>query len=126
MSKKKLKYNDVTVRVGLDENQLPEKIQWSATDANKESEAKATFISFWDGKLQQTLSLQLWVKDFTVDEMKQFVHQSIVLLTDTLEKATGKDNLIRDMRDFTDYFAEKSGIRPPSGDFKMDQEKKSD
>jgi len=124
MSNKKLKYNDVLVRVGLDENQLPETIQWSATDANKESNAKATFISFWDDDLQQTLSLQLWVKDFNVDEMKQFVHQSIVLLTDTLEKASGKDNLIRDMRDFTDYFAEKSGIRPPSGDFKMEGENK--
>ena len=124
MSNKKLKYNDVLVRVGLDENQLPETIQWSATDANKESNAKATFISFWDDDLQQTLSLQLWVKDFNVDEMKQFVHQSIVLLTDTLEKASGKDNLIREMRDFTDYFAEKSGIRPPSGDFKMEGENK--
>ena len=123
MSDKKLKYNDVLVRVGLDENQLPETINWSATDANKESDAKATFISFWDEKLQQTLSLQLWVKDFSVEEMKQFVHQSIVLLTDTMEKATGKDKLIDDMRDFTDYFAEKSGIRPPSGDFKLDPEK---
>ena len=124
MSDKKLKYNDVLVRVGLDENQLPETIQWSATDANKESNAKATFISFWDDDLKQTLSLQLWVKDFSVDEMKQFVHQSVVLLTDTLEKASGKDSLIQDMRDFTDYFAEKSGLRPPSGDFKMEGEKK--
>ena len=123
MSDKKIKYNEVVVRVGLDENQLPEKIQWSATDAEKESDAKATFITFWDDELKQTLSLQLWVKDFTVDDMKKFVHQSIVLLTDTLEKATGKDTLIRDMRDFTDYFAEKSGLKPPSGDFKMDQEK---
>ena len=122
MAKEKLKYNDVMVRVGLDENQLPEKIRWSATDANKESDAKATFISFWDDSLQQTLSLQLWVKDFTVDEMKKFVHQSVVLLTDTLEKATGKDSLITDMRDFTDYFAEKSGIRPESGEFKMKKE----
>jgi gliding motility-associated protein GldC len=124
MSDKKLKYNDVTVRVGLDKNNLPEQIKWSATDANKNSEAKATFISFWDGDLEQTLSMQLWVKDFSVDEMKRFIHQSVVLLTDTLEKATGKDALIQDMRDFTDYFAEKSGIRPPSGDFKLEEEKK--
>ncbi len=123
MTDKKRKYNEIIVRVGLDENHLPEKILWNATDAEKESEAKATFITFWDDKLKQTLSLQLWVKDFSTDDMKSFVHQSIVLLTDTLEKATGKDNLIRDMRDFTDYFAEKSGLRPPSGDFKVDTEK---
>lgn len=119
-----LKYNEVKVLVGLDENQLPEKIRWQATDAEKESEAKATFISFWDDKTEQTLSLQLWVKDLTVDDMKKFVHQSIVLLTDTLEKATGTDELITHMRDFTDYFAEKSGIRPPSGEFDLKKDKK--
>jgi len=119
MNKKKLKYNEVIVKVGLDENQLPEKIKWSATEAEKESDAKATFISFWDDKTQQTLSLQLWVKDFTTDEMKKFIHQSIVLLTDTFEKSSGKNKLISDMRDFTDYFAEKSGISPPSGEFDL-------
>ena len=122
--KKKLRYNEITVKVGLDENQLPEKIIWSATDAQKTSEAKATFISFWDDKLKQTLSLQLWVKDFLVEDMKRFIHQSLVLLTDTMEKSSGKDDLITDMRDFTDYFAEKSGLRPPSGDFNLSPEKK--
>ena len=62
---KKLIYNEVKIRVGLDENQLPEEIRWEASDGQKESDAKATFVSFWDDKAQQTLSLQLWVKDFT-------------------------------------------------------------
>lgn len=123
MGKAKLTTNEIKVRVGLDENQLPERISWHATDAQKQSDAKATFISFWDDKNKQTLSLQLWVKDFTVEDMKHFVHQSVVLLTDTLEKATGKDELIDHMRDFTDYFAEKSGIRPPSGEFNLGGEK---
>jgi len=120
---KKLSYNEVKIRVGLDENQLPEKLTWEATDGQKNSDAKATFVSFWDGDAQQTLSLQLWVKDFTTDEMKQFIHQTAVLLTDTFEKAVGKADVIKDMRDFTDYFAEKTGISPPSGEFKLNPDK---
>lgn len=120
---KDLKYNEVKIRVGLDENQLPEKIAWEATDGQKNSDAKATFVSFWDGDAQQTLSLQLWVKDFTTDEMKQFIHQTAVLLTDTFEKAVGKTDVVKDMRDFTDYFAEKTGITPPSGEFKLNPDK---
>lgn len=119
---KKLNYNEVKIKVGLDENQLPEEIVWEATDGQKASDAKATFVSFWDDKAQQTLSLQLWVKDFTTDEMKRFIHQSFVLMTDTYEKAIGQETVVRDMRDFTDYIAEKMGIVPPSGDFNLNPE----
>jgi gliding motility-associated protein GldC len=121
---KKITYNEIKITVGLDENQLPENIVWEATDGTKKSEAKATFVSFWDADSQQTMSLQLWVKDFETNEMKRFVHQSIVLLADTYEKAVGEEKLVRDMRDFTDYFAEKSGIIPPSGDFNLNPDKK--
>ena len=56
--------------------------------------------------------------------MKRFIHQSMVLLTDTYEKAIGKEKLIQDMRDFTDYLAEKSGIAPASGEFNLNPDKK--
>ena len=121
---KKLTYNEIKVKIGMDENQLPENIVWEATDGQKEASAKATFVSFWDDEAQQTLSLQLWVKDFSTDEMKRFIHQSMVLMTDTYEKAIGKGKLVQDMRDFTDYLAEKSGIAPASGDFNLNPDKK--
>lgn len=121
---KELTYNEVKITVGLDENKLPENIVWEASDGQKESNAKATFVSFWDTEAQHTLSLQLWVKEFGTDEMKRFIHQSIVLLVDTYENAIGKEKLVQDMRDFTDYFAEKSGIVPASGDFNLNPDKK--
>ena len=120
---KDLTFNEVKIKVGLDENQLPEKINWEATDGGKESEAKASFVSFWDAEAQQTLSLQLWVKDFSTEEMKRLIHQSFVLLTDTFEKSIGSEATVKDMRDFTDYFAEKTGLVPPSGDFKLNPDK---
>ena len=36
---KKLNYNEVKIKVGLDENQLPEEIVWEATDGQKASDA---------------------------------------------------------------------------------------
>jgi len=52
-----MKKTQITFNIELDENQIPEKIDWSATDggiANKES--KAVFLSVWDHKPQETLN----------------------------------------------------------------------
>ena len=49
-----MKKTQITFNVELDENQIPEKINWSATDggvSNKES--KAVFLSVWDHKPQE-------------------------------------------------------------------------
>jgi gliding motility-associated protein GldC len=54
-----------------------------------------------------TLRMDLWTKDMLVDEMKQFYHQTLLSMADTLERATGEDKMAGDMRDFAQYFAEK-------------------
>ena len=41
------------------------------------------------------------------DEMKQFFHQTLVSMADTLERATNEDKMAADMRDFCHHFAEK-------------------
>ena len=41
------------------------------------------------------------------DEMKQFFHQTLVSMADTLERATNEDKMADDMRDFCHHFAEK-------------------
>ena len=43
----------------------------------------------------------------TVDEMKHFFHQTLVSMSDTLERATNEDKMAGDMRDFCQHFAEK-------------------
>jgi len=45
----KNKKSKIEIFVELDENKIPEKIHWSASDAGiKNSETKATFLSVWD------------------------------------------------------------------------------
>jgi gliding motility-associated protein GldC len=68
-------------------------------------------LSLWDAKNKDTLKLDLWTKDMTVDEMKIFFHQTLVTMADTLENATNDERISGDMRDFCAYFAEKMEIK---------------
>ncbi len=98
--------------IGLDENKVPETINWSAEDGSiKNAEAKAMLISVWDNKKKDTLKVDLWTKDMPVDEMKQFFHQTLVSMTNTFETATQDEKMSATMRDFCDYFAEKLELK---------------
>lgn len=107
-----MKTTEINLEIQLDENHVPEKIQWQATDApiKEKQEVKAMFLSLWDANKKNTLKIDLWTKDMTMDDMKVFFHQTLLTMTDTLLKSTGEDKIVGDMRDFCDYFAEKMGI----------------
>lgn len=100
--------SEITLRVGLDENRVPEKLNWSAQEGGIENEeAKAMLLSVWDSKNQESLKIDLWTKDMPVDEMKTFFHQTLVSLSETFLKATQDEKMTATMKDFCDYFAEK-------------------
>lgn len=106
------KKTDIKISVELDENQVPEKLKWSAQDGGvNNEEAKAMLLSIWDGKQKETLRIDLWTKDMPVDEMKQFFHQTLVAMADTFERATTDEKMSATMRDFCDYFAEKLDLK---------------
>jgi gliding motility-associated protein GldC len=108
------KQSEIILRVGLDENKVPEKIHWDADDNNvRNREAKAIVLSVWDPAEQNSLRIDLWTKEMTVDEMKQFIHQNIMLMADMLQRATGEDKMAETMRDFGQYYAEKLQLLPP-------------
>ncbi|MFN3755832.1 MAG: gliding motility protein GldC [Flavobacterium sp.] len=103
--------SDIKFHVELDNNRVPEKLEWSAPDGGvKDAPTKAVLISVWDHVSKETLRVDLWTKDMPVDEMKQFFHQSLVAMADTYQRATNDDKMADTMRDFCDYFAEKSEL----------------
>ena len=108
-----VKHNsEITFKVGLDENKVPEKISWTAKDGGIDNEiSKAIMISVWDHKKKDTLKMDLWTKDMPVDEMKQFYHQTLVSMADTFERATDDQKMSATMRDFCEYFAEKLELK---------------
>lgn len=101
----------ITFNVTLDENKVPETIQWTADDANiKDRDTKAIMLAVWDTNDKETLKMDLWTKEMPMDEMKIFYHQTLVSMADSFERATNDTKMAATMRDFTDYFAEKLNL----------------
>ena len=105
-------HSKIELNVELDENRVPEKLNWSAQDGGVlNEEAKAVMLSVWDSNAQETLKIDLWTKDMPVDEMKLFFHQTLVTMSDTFFRATQDEKMTATMKDFCDYFAEKLELK---------------
>ena len=104
--------SEITLRIALDENRIPEKLTWSAQDGGiVDEDAKAMLLSVWDSTNKESLKIDLWTKDMPVDEMKIFFHQTLVALSDTFMKATQDEKMTATMKDFCEYFAEKLELK---------------
>ena len=102
----------ISIEVTLDENKVPEKITWSAPDGGLENEvAQAMLLALWNGESQETLRVDLWIKEMPVDQMKMFFHQSLITMSDTYLRATQDEKMAGAMKDFCDYFAEKLNLK---------------
>ena len=107
-----MKESKITVNVSLDENNIPEKLHWEASDGAQElSESKAAFLSFWDLKSKETLKIDLWTKDMPIDQMNVFFHQTLVSMSDTYFRSTNNEKMTDSFKQFCDYFAENLNIK---------------
>jgi gliding motility-associated protein GldC len=109
MSKK----SEIKINVEVNENNLPIEMKWTAEDGKIENQpASAFLLSIWDPAEKNTMKIDLWTKEMTIEEMKQFFHQSLLTMADTFEKATGEHLMSEDLRDYCYHFAEKMNILP--------------
>lgn len=107
-----MKKTQITLDVELDENHVPEKMTWNAQDGGIEAqETKAAMISVWDDKTMEALRIDLWTKEMPVDQMKMFLHQMLISLSNTYKTATGEEDVAQWMEDMAEEFAVKSAIR---------------
>jgi gliding motility-associated protein GldC len=113
MDEKIVKTSEIRVKVGLNENNLPIAMSWSAEDGDvQDAAAKAMLLSIWDAKNNNTMKIDLWTKDMSIEEMKQFFHQTLLTMADTFERATAEHLISEDLRDYCYHFAEKMRIMP--------------
>ena len=96
----------ITIDVHLDDNKVPEKITWRATDSSAEAAqlAKAMMIAFWDSADKSALRIDLWTKDMMVDEMSDFFYQTFSTMADTYSRATQYKELSNDIKAFAKNF----------------------
>jgi gliding motility-associated protein GldC len=113
MSDTVYKKSTISVDVELNENNVPVSMKWSAEDGNVAAQdTRAMMLALWDPKEQNTMKIDLWTKDMTVDEMKVFFHQTLLTMADSFEKATGEQAITEDLRDYCYHFADKMNIMP--------------
>jgi gliding motility-associated protein GldC len=99
----------ISIDVYLNEQKVPEKIMWKASDSNAdmEQQAKAMMVSFWDGADKSALRIDLWTKDMMVDEMGDFYYQLFMTMADTFNRSTNMPELTADMKSFAQEFMKK-------------------
>ena len=110
-----------SVEVIMDENLIPEELEWYSSQGKGQSDtASAALIYLWNSQKNETFSLDLWTKKMSVEEMNKMMFQTIMTLANSYEKATSEDQLANAMRDFAEFFGEKTEIIPRSGKFDGD------
>ena len=107
-----MKKTQLTIDIELDDNHVPEKMTWNAEDGGIEKEPPtATMVSVWDDVKKEALRIDLWTKDMPVDDMKMFLHQVLMSLSHTYEKATGEEDVAQWMDAMAEEFAQRAAIK---------------
>ena len=99
----------ITVDVILDDNKVPQQINWKASDstADMAQQSKAMMLAFWDGADKAAMRIDLWTKEMMVDEMADFYYQTFMTMADTFNRATKNAALVGDMKNFAKDFYRK-------------------
>ena len=101
-----MRESEIKLRVALDDENIPEKIYWDATDKESrgEEEAKAISLNIWDHLNKNTMRIDLWSKDMPIDEMKQFYVDCLGGLAQSILNATGDEFMATAMNRLCDKF----------------------
>ena len=103
--------NNIEIKVTTDENHMPTGIHWTAPNEKINAKsAKAMSLVFWDEDSSSSMNMDLWTKEMSVEEMRHFVCQSMMLLADTLERATNDKAHAEAVRGFTTELAKRVGV----------------
>lgn len=103
------KTSNIKLTVELDDNNLPVKILWEATDSGFEGqlEAKTLMLSLWDKSEEVTLGIDLWTKDMMVQDMSKHFHQMMLKMADTYRRSTKDAEAAKMIEEFASDFLDK-------------------
>lgn len=102
--------SEIKFAVTVDENHLPHKLEWEAKEAGEKGDCGSIMLAMWDKKENNTMRIDLWTKDMSVDEMKKFFHQNITTLTDTYLRATNDEATVKELREYMSGLGKRMGV----------------
>ncbi|MGF1635551.1 MAG: gliding motility protein GldC [Cyclobacteriaceae bacterium] len=101
--------SNISFEIALDENRIPEKITWAASDnpdGDLPIETKSVSIAVWDHEQSNTLRIDLWTKEMQVDEMKRFYIDSLGGLAQNILSSTGDEFMAGEVNALCEKFVE--------------------
>jgi gliding motility-associated protein GldC len=103
-----MKKSTIQFTVELDQNNVPERILWDATDKPEggSSETKSISIALWDHLQKNTMRIDLWAKDMPVGDMKKFYIDCIGGLSQSVLTSTGDEVMVREIQTLCDRLVE--------------------
>jgi len=101
---------EIRFKVKLDDENIPESILWDATDSDIEGPkpCSAALISIWDHERRNSLSIDLWTKEMTVEEINIHYFQTIIKMAETYLRATSNKEIADMIKRFGSDFADKA------------------
>jgi gliding motility-associated protein GldC len=96
-----LKRKEIKFTVEQNEQNIPEKIYWEASDNPNEGldETRAFVVGVWDQFHRGTMFIPLWTNEMEVFDMKRMCIEMVGLLSDTVKTATGDELMAQEMDD---------------------------
>ncbi len=112
MKENAVKTSNINLRIHLDNEHIPVAMDWDATDSagGGRKEARSAMVAIWDHIEKESLRIDLWTKDMTVEEMNHFFYQSLISMSDTFKRATGNEEVSNSMKEFARTFGKKLNI----------------
>ena len=103
---------EIKLTVDLDNEDLPTRIEWSATEGQENGPAscQSMMLSLWDSEHKTTAAIDLWLKDTSVEDMNLYFYQVIHKMADTYLRATKNAEGADSIRKFGDGFGESLGL----------------
>lgn len=111
-----MKRSEIKLRVDRSDDGI-EAIRWKADEAPVpgEQEAGAMLLALWDPSTRNAMRIDLWTKEMTVQEMNEFVFQTLMSLADSYQGATRNQALAADLKTFAREFVENAVKAEASG-----------
>src|SRR5690606_37780068 len=108
LSKIAMKNSEINFNIELDDQNVPEKIFWNATEKEYDglAETKSISISLWDHLQKNTMRIDLWTKDMPLAEMKRFYIDMVGGLSQSLLNATGDEFMAHEMNNLCEKLVE--------------------
>ncbi len=103
-----MKQSEIKFTVSLDEEKVPIKLEWQASDSGMEGTkvCNATLLTIWDPNENTTLRIDLWTKDMPVDEMKRFYIECVGGIAQSVLSATGDEQMANEINALCDRLVE--------------------